>query len=71
MGGTDHHDDCGLAQFEGSDPVEHDGLLQTANRDAAVLLNRDPKLESPRGLAVRTLLRMFNRRAALETLAAG
>ncbi len=61
----------GQAAFRLADPVEHDGLLQTANRDAAVLLNRDPKLESPRGFAVRTLLRMFNRRAALETLAAG
>ncbi len=40
-----------------ADPVEHEGLLRMANRDAALLLERDPKLESERGRAVRLLLR--------------
>jgi len=54
-----------------ADPVEHDGLLQMANRDAAHLLERDPKLRSERGLAIRVLLRLFERGAALRTLGAG
>ena len=61
----------GLPGFRLSDPAEHEGLLHMAHRDAAVLLDRDPALTSPRGLAARTLLRLFDRRAALETLAAG
>jgi ATP-dependent DNA helicase RecG len=54
-----------------ADPVEHEGLLRMANRDAAVLLERDPKLTSARGQAVRVLLRMFERGAAVRTLGAG
>jgi ATP-dependent DNA helicase RecG len=61
----------GAPGFRLADPVEHDGLLQTANRDAAALLVRDARLEGARGLAARVLLRLFGRRAALETLAAG
>ncbi len=54
-----------------ADPVEHEGLLRMASRDAAVLLQRDPKLTSERGMAIRLLLRMFERGAALKTLASG
>jgi ATP-dependent DNA helicase RecG len=54
-----------------ADPVEHDGLLQMAYRDAAHLLERDPKLTSERGRSIRLLLRMFERGAALRTLASG
>ncbi len=54
-----------------ADPVEHEGLLHMASRDAAVLLQKDPKLESPRGEAVRVLLRLFERGAAVRTLHAG
>ena len=54
-----------------ADPVEHEGLLRMASRDAAVLLERDPKLETERGQAVRLLLRLFERGAALRTLASG
>jgi ATP-dependent DNA helicase RecG len=54
-----------------ADPVEHEGLLQMASRDAAVLLNRDPKLVSERGRAIRVLLRLFERGAALRTLSSG
>jgi ATP-dependent DNA helicase RecG len=42
-----------------------------AHRDAAVLLQRDARLESERGQAVRVLLRVFERRTAMQTLAAG
>ncbi len=54
-----------------ADPVEHEGLLRTASRDAAHLLERDPKLESARGRAIRLLLRLFERGEALRTLGAG
>jgi ATP-dependent DNA helicase RecG len=42
-----------------------------AHRDAAVLLSRDPRLETPRGRAIRLLLKLFERSAAMQTLAAG
>ncbi len=61
----------GLPGFKLSDPEAQDGLLRMANQDAAVLLDRDPQLTSERGRAARLLLRLFDRRAALETLAAG
>ncbi len=54
-----------------ADPVEHEGLLRMASRDAAHLLERDPTLRSERGRAIRLLLRMFERGAALRTLASG
>ena len=57
--------------FRLADASEDAGLLQMANRDAAALLARDPLLTSPRGAAIRLLLRLFDRRAAMATLAAG
>jgi ATP-dependent DNA helicase RecG len=51
--------------------VEHEGLLRMASRDAAVLLERDPKLVSERGRAIRLLLRLFERGEALRTLSSG
>ena len=48
-----------------------DGLITMANRDAALLLEKDPTLASPRGQAARVLLRLFGREAAMETLRAG
>ncbi len=54
-----------------ADPVEHEGLLRMASRDAAVLLQRDPKLTTERGMAIRVLLRLFERGAALKTLGSG
>ncbi len=61
----------GLPGFKLADPVQHEGLLHMASRDAALLLDRDPRLQSARGEAVRTLLRLFDRGPALRTLAAG
>ena len=61
----------GLPGFRLADPIEHEGLLHMAFRDAAVLLGRDPGLVSERGRAVRVLLRVFEKRAAMGTLAAG
>jgi ATP-dependent DNA helicase RecG len=51
--------------------VEHEGLLDMAHRDAAVLLLRDPGLTSERGQAIRWLLRLFERTEAMKTLASG
>jgi ATP-dependent DNA helicase RecG len=62
---------AGLPGFRLADPVAHEGLLHMAHRDAAVLLQRDARLESERGRAVRVLLRVFERRTAMQTLAAG
>jgi ATP-dependent DNA helicase RecG len=62
---------AGAPLFKLADPVEHEGLLDMANRDAAVLLSRDPRLSGERGLAVRTLLRLFERAEAMKTLASG
>jgi ATP-dependent DNA helicase RecG len=61
----------GLPGWRLADPVEHEGLLHMASRDAALLLQKDPKLETPRGEAVRILLRLFERGAAVRTLHAG
>ncbi len=61
----------GLPGFRLADPAQHEGLLQMANRDAAVLLDRDPRLESGRGVAVVRLLRMFDRGVGLRTLGSG
>ncbi len=62
---------AGAPGFRLADPVEHEGLLHMAHRDAMLLLQRDPKLESERGRAVRVLLRLFERTAAMRTLASG
>jgi ATP-dependent DNA helicase RecG len=62
---------AGLPGYKLADPVDHEHLLHIAHRDAAVLLSRDPRLETPRGQAVRLLLRLFERSAAMRTLAAG
>ena len=62
---------AGAPGFRLADPVEHEGLLHMAHRDATLLLQRDPKLASERGQAVRVLLRLFERTAAMRTLASG
>jgi ATP-dependent DNA helicase RecG len=57
--------------FRLAHPILHEGLLHMAHQDAALLLQKDPKLAGPRGLAVRTLLRLFDSRAAMASLQAG
>ena len=61
----------GQRGFRLADPVADEGLLHMAARDAAVLLDRDPRLRSERGEAVRVLLRLFERTAAVRTLDSG
>ncbi len=61
----------GDAGFRLADPVAHEGLLHMAHRDAALLLEKDPKLATPRGRAVRTLLRLFDRTEGMLVLDSG
>jgi ATP-dependent DNA helicase RecG len=62
---------AGLPGYKLADPDAHEPLLHMAHHDAAVLLSRDPRLDTPRGRAVRVLLRLFERNAAMRTVAAG
>jgi ATP-dependent DNA helicase RecG len=49
----------------------HGKLLSTAREDAALVLNRDPKLNTPRGAGLRLLLYLFARDEAIRLLGAG
>ena len=49
----------------------HADLLELARDDARLLLARDPKLATPRGEAVRSLLYLFGRDEAVRLLRAG
>ncbi|MBV8094446.1 MAG: ATP-dependent DNA helicase RecG, partial [Acetobacteraceae bacterium] len=51
----------GLPGWRFADPLEHEHLLHIANRDARLLLERDPALCSDRGGAIALLLRLFAR----------
>ncbi len=62
---------AGVPGWRLADPVGDEGLLHMAGRDAEVLVQRDPKLQSERGQAVRVLLHLFEQREAFRTLRAG
>jgi ATP-dependent DNA helicase RecG len=62
---------AGMAAFRLADPIEHEGLLHMAHGDARLLLEKDPGLTSERGQAVRVLLRLFEARAAMQTVISG
>jgi ATP-dependent DNA helicase RecG len=61
----------GLPTLRLADLAEHEGLIATAHDDARLILARDPGLETPRGEALRTLLYLFQRDAAIQYLRAG
>jgi ATP-dependent DNA helicase RecG len=61
----------GLPEFRLADIAAHGDLLVTARDDAALILERDPTLASPRGEALRTLLYLFERDAAIAYARAG
>jgi ATP-dependent DNA helicase RecG len=61
----------GLPEFRLADLVRDRDLLDIAHDDAEVILQRDPKLESERGKALRILLYLFERDAAVPLLRAG
>jgi len=61
----------GLAAFRLA-RIESDGdLLEVARDDARLIVERDPRLESPRGQALRVLLYLFEREAAIRLIGAG
>jgi len=49
----------------------HGDLLETARKDAAYVIERDPELTSERGTALRTLLYLYRRDEAIRFLRAG
>jgi ATP-dependent DNA helicase RecG len=61
----------GLPGWKLADPATDEGLLHMAAGDAELLLQKDPRLLSDRGRAVRILLRLFDRMAAFRTLHSG
>jgi ATP-dependent DNA helicase RecG len=52
-------------------PENHGDFLATARDDAKLILLKDPALETPRGQALRHLLYLFERDAAIKLLRAG
>jgi len=61
----------GMPGFRLAVPTKHSALLSMARDDAKALLAKDPKLQSPRGEAVRTLLYLFERDEAIRLVGAG
>jgi len=61
----------GVPRLIFADYARHAELLLAARDDAAMIVDRDPKLEQPRGQALRTLLYLFRRDDAIRLLRAG
>ena len=61
----------GLPEFRIADLAVHDDLRAAARDDAALIISRDAELTSERGEAVRTLLYLFERDAAVLNLRSG
>jgi ATP-dependent DNA helicase RecG len=61
----------GLPGYRLADPEKHEKLLAMARQDAVLALQRDPKLESPRGRELRVLLNLFDQREAIFTVRSG
>jgi ATP-dependent DNA helicase RecG len=61
----------GLPRLHFADYAAHSELLLAARDDAAMIVERDPKLETPRGEALRALLYLFKRDDAVRLLRAG
>jgi ATP-dependent DNA helicase RecG len=61
----------GLPSLRLADLAVHEELVAVAHDDARLVLERDPRLESARGQALRTLLYLFRRDEAVQYLRAG
>jgi len=61
----------GLPEFRVADLAAHADLLPVARDDARYVLERDPELEGQRGRALRVLLYLFERDAAVRYLRSG
>ncbi|EPY02717.1 ATP-dependent DNA helicase RecG [Magnetospirillum fulvum] len=61
----------GLPEFHLADLDRHGDLLEVARDDARLILDRDPDLTGKRSEALRVLLYLFERDAAIRTLRSG
>lgn len=61
----------GLPEFRVADMALHGELMQAAYDDARLVLDRDPRLDTPRGKALRTLLYLFERDSAVINIKSG
>lgn len=61
----------GLPEFRVADLAHHADLLATARDDARLVLKNDPELKAQRGSALRTLLYLFERDAAVKYFKSG
>ena len=61
----------GFNNFRLADLSIHSNLLQIAYKDAAMIINSDPELQSERGQNLRTLLYLFEQDEAIRTYKAG
>jgi ATP-dependent DNA helicase RecG len=61
----------GMPEFRLADLMVHKDLLHIAHDDAKLILHNDPELKSERGHALRILLYLFERDAAVPLLRAG
>ena len=61
----------GFPEFRLADAMAHQDLMEVARDDAQLVLNRDPHLETERGRALRALLYLFERDAAVKLLRSG
>lgn len=61
----------GLPSFRMADLAEHGELLAVARDDARLVVERDADLTTERGKALRSLLYLFERDAAVKTLRSG
>lgn len=61
----------GFPRLRFADYAAHAELLLAANDDAAMIVDRDPELKTPRGEALRILLYLFSRDDAIKLLRAG
>ncbi|MCW8862265.1 MAG: ATP-dependent DNA helicase RecG [Rhodospirillales bacterium] len=61
----------GIPEFRMADLAHHQDLLATARDDAALVLSRDPDLQTARGKTLRLLLYLFERDAAIRFLRSG
>jgi ATP-dependent DNA helicase RecG len=61
----------GMVEFKLANLAEHSELIAAARDDARLIIERDPKLETPRGQALKTLLYLFERDQAIKYLESG
>lgn len=61
----------GFSNFKIADLAFHSDLLYMANKNAELILNKDPELKSEIGNNLRTLLYLYERDEAIKTYSAG